>query len=105
MLASRTIRLAAACVVAAAAAAVAAAALAGAVTSSGPNPPTPRVARLERQVTTLQRQLANVQAVALGTAQQVQAGHDAFDRVTSQVDYLTERVAWLEARVDRLEGK
>ena len=73
---------------------------------AGPsNPPTPRVARLERQVATLQRQLAQTQSLALGTAQQVQAGHDAFDRVSQQVDYLTERVAWLEQRVDKLEGK
>jgi len=72
---------------------------------SAPSPPTPRVAKLERQVHRLQVQLANTQALALGTAQQVQAGHDAFNRVSEQVDNLTERVAWLEARVDKLEGK
>jgi hypothetical protein len=66
--------------------------------ASSPSPPSPRVARLERQVATLQRQLAQTQSLALGTAQQVQASHDA-------VDNLTERVAWLEARVDKLEGK
>jgi len=72
---------------------------------AGPSPPTPRVAKLERQVHKLQVQLANTQALALGTAQEVQAGHDAFQRVSEQVDNLTERVAWLEARVDKLEGK
>jgi len=70
---------------------------------AGPSPPTPRVAKLERQVHTLQRQLLQVQTLALGTAQEVQAGHDAFQRVSQQVDNLTERVAWLEARVDKLE--
>jgi hypothetical protein len=45
-----------------------------------------------------------VQSLALGTAQQLQASHDAFDRVSQQVDYLTERVAWLEARVTKLGG-
>jgi len=81
--------------------AVVAAALAGTAavaTSGAPNPPTPRVARLERQVATLQRQLAGVQTLAAGTAQQLQASHQAYDN-------LAERVAWLEARVDKLEGK
>jgi len=76
-----------------------------ALAGPSPSPPTPRVAKLERQVHRLQIQLANTQALALGTAQQVQAGHDAFARVSEQVDNLTERVAWLEARVDKLEGK
>jgi uncharacterized small protein (DUF1192 family) len=52
----------------------------------------------------LQRQLAGVAELASGTAQEVQAGHDGYDRLWQQVDYLTERVAWLEARVDRLEA-
>jgi len=69
--------------------------------ASSSNPPTPRVARLQKQVATLQRQLAQTQSLALGTAQEVQASHDAFDRVSQQVDYLTERVAWLEARVGK----
>jgi septal ring factor EnvC (AmiA/AmiB activator) len=72
--------------------------LSGAVTSLalGSSPPTPRVAKLQREVATLQRQLTQVQTLALATAQQLQASHQAFDN-------LTERVAWLEARVDKLE--
>jgi len=69
--------------------------------STAPSPPTPRVARLERQVASLQRQLSQTQTLAIGTAQQLQASHDAFDRVSQQVDNLTERVAWLEARVGK----
>jgi hypothetical protein len=67
-----------------AAAGVAAGASVGAP-ARGPSPPTPRVARLERQVARLRVELVNVQALALGAEQEIQASHDAWDRLEARV--------------------